>query len=158
MDKNVDRVVNKVLDAAVVARCHGACLPLSIILKDQLESAGYKADVINGLRILNANQGACWHCWVRLDGHDIDISTKVMDTLLKSGAFGPSMRALDLSSRVTEDWKTPCQRMDMDDRQEIEQIVTNMGLLGVYRADPQKFWDGAPSHLRAFREHCSQEL
>ena len=152
MGSTVYGLVQNVVDASVDAGYYGACVPLSIILKDLLISAGYFPEIINGLKIFNADKKACWHCWVRLNGHDIDISSIVMDALVQSDAYGPHMKDQDISGQLTEDWKIPCKRNDMDNKQDIERLVVNVQLLKTYNENPQDFWNNSSPRPVAFRD------
>lgn len=82
---------------------------------------------------------ALWHCWVQVNGHDVDISSRITRQLFPN--FNKVWKTSNkrLSKIIPEDH----DRIDQDTPQEITQLVKNEKMYKSYSQNPSRFWTDA---------------
>jgi len=127
INPRADSAVKAVYDELLKANLIYLCVPPTLILAEVLERAGCDVRIAEGLQI----KEGCgyWTCWVVADGHAIDIAERsTIDIVKKVKNF-----VIPEPETLTEDWKTPCERVDQERRCDVVTLVKKINLLKEYR-------------------------
>ena len=134
----INDLANLIEKRSVSNGWYGNCIMVSILFREGLLELGIYNNLEQGFICSHTNKGkyVLWHCWIQVNGHDIDISSRIARQLFP--ALNKAWETLDmrLSKIIPEDY----DRIDQDTPQEIAQLVKLEKQYKLYNQSSSGFW------------------